>query len=384
MNHAGEKRTCRAGPHRLDPQLELGGLRGTPWRPSRSTPTPIGSNCCSTGCGRRDRPVRRRATWRTFSVPYRPGELTAVAYDRDGREIGRDTSTSAGTGLRLTSSRRATPLTRRRRRPRLPAHPAHRRRRHRATARRPRGHGGGDAAPAPSSGFGSAQPITEEGFSSNRHSHVLGTSARRGPRRARARRRHGHRDRLRLRAGRRSRCPGRRAHVAVLQRDDEQDERITSASSPARGVSRPGGAGPSSTPTGAADVDHAHRQPGGVRRSPAASPMTTWPVSRGRPLPHCHGDDDHAQQILATVLVDLVDEQTPWPSTGTTATLISTSISTSRPADPLTTRPKARRWRIGSTWSTGVRGSERARRAHLAARDAPIWRRPAPRRLGGV
>jgi beta-galactosidase len=37
----------------------------------------------------------------TFSVPYRPGELTAVAYDASGREIGVDTLASAGPGLQL-------------------------------------------------------------------------------------------------------------------------------------------------------------------------------------------------------------------------------------------------------------------------------------------
>ncbi len=36
-----------------------------------------------------------------FSLPYRPGELTAVAYDRHGHEVGRDTLTSAGPGLQL-------------------------------------------------------------------------------------------------------------------------------------------------------------------------------------------------------------------------------------------------------------------------------------------
>ena len=36
-----------------------------------------------------------------FTVAYRPGELTAIAYDRNGNELGRDALTSAGTGLRL-------------------------------------------------------------------------------------------------------------------------------------------------------------------------------------------------------------------------------------------------------------------------------------------
>ncbi|OPX12476.1 glycoside hydrolase family 2 TIM barrel-domain containing protein [Mycobacterium sp. AT1] len=37
----------------------------------------------------------------TFTVPYRPGTLTAVAYGADGAELGRDALRSAGSGLRL-------------------------------------------------------------------------------------------------------------------------------------------------------------------------------------------------------------------------------------------------------------------------------------------
>jgi beta-galactosidase len=37
----------------------------------------------------------------TFSVPYRAGELTAVAYEAGGVEVGRDTLTNAGAGLQL-------------------------------------------------------------------------------------------------------------------------------------------------------------------------------------------------------------------------------------------------------------------------------------------
>jgi hypothetical protein len=47
----------------------------------------------------------------TFVVPYAPGTLTAVAYDDDGREIGRDTLTSAGAGLRLRAVPEAETLT---------------------------------------------------------------------------------------------------------------------------------------------------------------------------------------------------------------------------------------------------------------------------------
>lgn len=37
----------------------------------------------------------------TFTLPYQPGELTAVAYGADGSEVGRRTLTSAGPGLQL-------------------------------------------------------------------------------------------------------------------------------------------------------------------------------------------------------------------------------------------------------------------------------------------
>ncbi len=45
---------------------------------------------------------QRRPYLTEFTVPYQPGELTAVAYDLDGTEIGRDTLVSAGPSLRLT------------------------------------------------------------------------------------------------------------------------------------------------------------------------------------------------------------------------------------------------------------------------------------------
>jgi beta-galactosidase len=109
----------------------------------------------------------------SFSVPYRPGELTAVAYDAGGVEIGRDTLTSAGGGLQLRAEVECGVL--------------------RAD--------GSDLAYIPITltddagtirplcdrevtvrvsgagtllGFGSAQPITEEGFSSERHSTYYG------------------------------------------------------------------------------------------------------------------------------------------------------------------------------------------------------------------
>lgn len=109
----------------------------------------------------------------TFSVPYRPGELTAVAYDAGGREVGRDTLTSAGAGLQLRAEPECDALVA----------------------------DGADLAYIPIMltddagtirplcdrevtvqvsgagtllGFGSAQPITEEGFSSERHSTYYG------------------------------------------------------------------------------------------------------------------------------------------------------------------------------------------------------------------
>ncbi|MCK9897097.1 glycoside hydrolase family 2 TIM barrel-domain containing protein [Frankia sp. AgB32] len=109
----------------------------------------------------------------TFSVPYRPGDLTAVAYDADGKELGRDTLTSAGAELRLQVRPERDEL--------------------RAD--------GADLAYLPIAltdaagtvrpladrvvtvevtgagtllGFGSAQPVTEEGFSDRRHSTYWG------------------------------------------------------------------------------------------------------------------------------------------------------------------------------------------------------------------
>ncbi|MFE4834558.1 glycoside hydrolase family 2 TIM barrel-domain containing protein [Arthrobacter sp. NPDC056691] len=47
----------------------------------------------------------------TFKVPYEPGELTAITYDRSGREIARDTLRSAGTSLRIQLSPEADTVT---------------------------------------------------------------------------------------------------------------------------------------------------------------------------------------------------------------------------------------------------------------------------------
>ncbi len=46
----------------------------------------------------------------TFTLPYEPGELTAIAYDATGAEIGRRTLVSAGPGLRLDVAPEATEL----------------------------------------------------------------------------------------------------------------------------------------------------------------------------------------------------------------------------------------------------------------------------------
>lgn len=109
----------------------------------------------------------------TFTVPFRPGELVAVAYSADGGEIGRDCLKSAGAGLRLRVAPECDEL--------------------RAD--------GADLAYIPIEitdddgivrpladrevtaevsgagtllGFGSAEPITEEGFSTNCHTTYFG------------------------------------------------------------------------------------------------------------------------------------------------------------------------------------------------------------------
>ncbi|MEU9949522.1 glycoside hydrolase family 2 TIM barrel-domain containing protein [Streptomyces sp. NPDC047939] len=46
----------------------------------------------------------------TFTLPYRPGQLTAIAYAEDGSEIGRRTLSSAGAGLRLALRPESTSL----------------------------------------------------------------------------------------------------------------------------------------------------------------------------------------------------------------------------------------------------------------------------------
>ncbi len=173
VNHSGDKRTARAG--RTD------SIRSWSWEGHEGRTATVevyadadrvdllldGEKAASAPVG------GERAYLAELALPYRPGRLTAVAYDRAGREIGRDTLTSAGTGLRLRVAPESDAL--------------------RAD--------GADLAYIPIEltdddgivrpladrevtvevagagkllGFGSAQPITEEGFSSSRHSTYLG------------------------------------------------------------------------------------------------------------------------------------------------------------------------------------------------------------------
>ena len=169
----GREATLQSGPHRLDPQLELGGLRGARWRPSRSTPTPHGSSCCSTASssaasGRRGRAFLARVH---PAVPAgradrdrlrrrRPRDRTGHA---DQRRPGAPPAVRAGD--RLAPGRWG--------RPRLPADRAHRRRRHPPAARRPgrhrRGVGRRDAP-----GLRQRSADHDEGFTSGRHSTYYG------------------------------------------------------------------------------------------------------------------------------------------------------------------------------------------------------------------
>jgi beta-galactosidase len=112
---------------------------------------------------------KRRGYLSKFSVPYQAGELTAVAYDAAGLEIGRDSLVSAGRGLQI----RVEPECRTLRADGLDLaylpisltddagtlRPLADREVHVEVS----GIGGRLL------GFGSARPITEEGFSSDRH-----------------------------------------------------------------------------------------------------------------------------------------------------------------------------------------------------------------------
>ena len=46
----------------------------------------------------------------TWQVPYEPGTITAVAYDEDGKEVGRDSHTSFGDSKRIVLSADKTSL----------------------------------------------------------------------------------------------------------------------------------------------------------------------------------------------------------------------------------------------------------------------------------
>ncbi len=173
VNHAGEKRSARAGRTDSIRSWSWEGYEGrvatvevyadADWVDllvdgERVGSEPVGPN---------------KGYMAQFSVPYRPGQLTAVAHARDGREIGRDTLTSAGAGLRLQVEPETDTLIA----------------------------DGADLAYLPIEltddagilraladrevtvnvtgagtllGFGSAQPITEEGFSNDRHSTYWG------------------------------------------------------------------------------------------------------------------------------------------------------------------------------------------------------------------
>ncbi len=103
VNHAGDKRHLREG--RTD------SIRSWSWEGLEGTDATVevyadalrvellldGRHVGTAKVG------ERRAYLAEFTLPYQPGELTAVAYDLDGTEIGRDTLLSAGSELRLTA-----------------------------------------------------------------------------------------------------------------------------------------------------------------------------------------------------------------------------------------------------------------------------------------
>ena len=167
--HAGEKRTARAG--RTD------SIRSWSWEGCEGRIATVevyadadnvdllldGVTVGSEAAGPRNGYLAQ------FSVPYRAGRLTAVAYDASGREIGTDTLASAGTELCLTVRPETLEL-------RadgndlayIPIELTDDAGIVRPLADRPvTVHLTG---PGTLLGFGSAAPITSEGFSSNRHS----------------------------------------------------------------------------------------------------------------------------------------------------------------------------------------------------------------------
>ena len=173
VNHAGQKRTARVG--RTD------SIRSWSWEgcEGRVATVEVYADAARVDLlldgSRVGRAPAGPATGylALFSLPYRPGRLTAVAYGSDGQEIGRDTLSSATTGLRLEVRSESDALVA----------------------------DGADLAYLPIAitddagvvrpladrevtvqvtgagtllGLGSAEPITEEGFSSNRHTTYLG------------------------------------------------------------------------------------------------------------------------------------------------------------------------------------------------------------------
>jgi beta-galactosidase len=102
VNHAGQKRTTRAG--RTD------SIRSWSWEgyERRVATVEVYADAQRVELlldGKRlgnERVGKRRPYLAEFSLPYRPGELTAIAYRADGTEIGRDTLVSAGQRLRLS------------------------------------------------------------------------------------------------------------------------------------------------------------------------------------------------------------------------------------------------------------------------------------------
>ncbi len=173
VNHAGQKKSCRPG--RTD------SIRSWTWEGFEGRDAIVEVHADATrvelllnGVSVGTEPAGPKKGYRThFTVPYRPGELTAIAYDSAGREIGRDALASARHGLRLKVASETEALA-------ADGHdlaylpieltdddgvlrPLADREVHVAVS------GAGRLL-----GFGSAQPITAEGFSSDRHSTYYG------------------------------------------------------------------------------------------------------------------------------------------------------------------------------------------------------------------
>ena len=102
VNHAGEKRRFRAGRTDSIPSWSWEGLEDRVatvevYADAHRVQLLLDGEQVGSG------PVgARRPYLAEFTLPYRPGKLVAVAYRADGTEIGRDTLTSAGPELQLT------------------------------------------------------------------------------------------------------------------------------------------------------------------------------------------------------------------------------------------------------------------------------------------